>query len=1183
MDIENIYKTLAESKNDYFLTLCIEDFYTSILKFDPVTNESLYDNYDQILQKVSNYSIKDDNWFNDRFQNIVKYCETAIYQIMEFLHEKNLREHRITNPNKVRDVDTTCMMWLSKKPGFNIRQKIASEQKMMGVFHETSIDTSENRLFKAFLIKLDNIFLEKERVMKIFPPNISKKNLADVERLISSIHRWKYSEDADLISAWNNVPPNNTLLNDKNYRKIWKAWNFLQYLESDIKSDIENSKLLISEIAFIYIASLLTQDNRFQLCQDVIFPNYQVTNENRLSLFKNGNSYTLGFFIDKGSVRKVSLRLNKTNIQLQIENSLHTLDISNIFISTISEIKKISEDFIKKCIENFDFTEKVTTDVLTTEDATKNKKSFVAIDINKILPQYVYKDSKKIYTSNRKLLCQTITTDEYYYDIPCAGSKYITTKKDGYKTYSINHFFNPRLQSLLLDDDNLADIDSVSSYFAKTLSEEVNAESCVYLIPDNMDDFSPITNSLKRAMASQFSKALLLPKSVAAIFSNYKTILSKFHENDEFRIEDLYDSYKICIDYKVLYNDDLNKICPESKGFIFQRKNVTKINLKSWITCVPHELGDIFTNNDVVQINNQFSVDDFHFDIKSNIRNAVTVNGLYLNNSRISDYLSGVLFLYELQKKVDDNNYTEEEISLWKDYLPPLYFVEDDKSNFTLVGEDVSINPFSKKEEIIPISTHFKLPKNKNYFEFPLIQGEGKETTRYFAYIKDTVLPLKADVICKLKLTYTYGAPRPYNLEFIPIEAASFNSLTVRWENKSHRDLLHLPAPAYPEKITWEGFKTFEGSKGKINFIDDWIPKDIRLIQDKGRIYTIRNLKVNENGSFNMIFLKSNIYPEQPAAYVSKDLPVMIGQSVWCYVNPDKKYTGKYRGEFPYIIDIEGHQVFKFSKLRMAFKAIWNDSKSIYDSDCPFYFRSMIQSFSEYLIRELIKDIPSRIKNEYWLLLSCMAKDLPNEVCEIYVKNAVSSNENISRAYRNIGYMLDDVSKDWQRKTLDEVLFWLDDEKKYRKAIVTLSRAAWRNEHFIFQVPKPAILSLLDGISTIIDNFIYRPNPNSEEVSASLELFLSILRLRENDDEDLCRILSPYTNTNMKALQEKLKKMEHIFKSSEISLISFLKFDIISENKGTIPDLLYVAESYIDGKVDSNSIKILNNSYDEGD
>ena len=85
-----------------------------------------------------------------------------------------------------------------------------NKNKVLGVFHNTSLDTLENRLFKAFLKKLDDILYEKEKAFGFASMPDFQKNFN------SKIHRWLQEECAQSIGEWSNIPPNNTLLNDKN-------------------------------------------------------------------------------------------------------------------------------------------------------------------------------------------------------------------------------------------------------------------------------------------------------------------------------------------------------------------------------------------------------------------------------------------------------------------------------------------------------------------------------------------------------------------------------------------------------------------------------------------------------------------------------------------------------------------------------------------------------------------------------------------------------------------------------------------------------------------------------------------------------------------------------------------------------------------------------------------------------
>jgi hypothetical protein len=217
VELCTIYKQIAAGNGrEYELLFSIVGLFSSVMEFDPVTDDPLPVTVDDVLYGLSSVNAEKCDWQNDRLQHVVCFVSTAVRNLIDLLHEKNIREHRITRPEQVREVDSRSMMWLAKKPGFTVNQKIASEQRMMGVYHTTSLDTAENRLFKVFMQNLEDVLLEKENACYKCGLSISE----DFERFVSMVHQWLKSDEALLIGKWNNTPPNNTLLNDKNYRKI---------------------------------------------------------------------------------------------------------------------------------------------------------------------------------------------------------------------------------------------------------------------------------------------------------------------------------------------------------------------------------------------------------------------------------------------------------------------------------------------------------------------------------------------------------------------------------------------------------------------------------------------------------------------------------------------------------------------------------------------------------------------------------------------------------------------------------------------------------------------------------------------------------------------------------------------------------------------------------------------------
>ena len=128
----------------------------------------------------------------------------------------------------------------------------------MAVKRRMSLDTAENRLFISFakeiyetlntklgyLGKLDTIQTDEEEAMR--------DELAGFLR----------GESIEEVKRWENLPPNNTLLSDRNYKKIWYAWNKLNRIDNRINND---SVYLENRLVTIFFIELLISLRDFLL------------------------------------------------------------------------------------------------------------------------------------------------------------------------------------------------------------------------------------------------------------------------------------------------------------------------------------------------------------------------------------------------------------------------------------------------------------------------------------------------------------------------------------------------------------------------------------------------------------------------------------------------------------------------------------------------------------------------------------------------------------------------------------------------------------------------------------------------------------------------------------------------------------------------------------------------------
>ena len=115
-ELGTIYRQIAngDGKNYEFL-FSLEGLFLSVMDFDPVTDDPLPVTVDDVLHVLASFDFQKGSFQNDRLQHVIDFASSAVRNLIDILHEKNLREHRISRPEQVREVDSKSMMWLAKK------------------------------------------------------------------------------------------------------------------------------------------------------------------------------------------------------------------------------------------------------------------------------------------------------------------------------------------------------------------------------------------------------------------------------------------------------------------------------------------------------------------------------------------------------------------------------------------------------------------------------------------------------------------------------------------------------------------------------------------------------------------------------------------------------------------------------------------------------------------------------------------------------------------------------------------------------------------------------------------------------------------------------------------------------------------------------------------------------------
>lgn len=192
--------------------------------FDPKTAEALPQALTTYLARVARGD--DSERLCDRLWRITEHARASVKRLARVLNESPRRDHAIMPVRAVRELDANSFIRLSNRPGRTIREKLSSKPYLQAVRRYQSVDLPENRLFKAFVSRLAELLL------------LRKDHLGEQEdSLLPKIQAWLLTDQAEAISRWENLPPNNTLLSHRDYRRIWDAWRWLQTLDDDVSRD----------------------------------------------------------------------------------------------------------------------------------------------------------------------------------------------------------------------------------------------------------------------------------------------------------------------------------------------------------------------------------------------------------------------------------------------------------------------------------------------------------------------------------------------------------------------------------------------------------------------------------------------------------------------------------------------------------------------------------------------------------------------------------------------------------------------------------------------------------------------------------------------------------------------------------------------------------------------------------
>jgi len=228
MTLKELYRLYGEDwKNGKDSNLLTQtNWFIVNADFDPKTGDALPQALSTFLAKIAKPEIS--GTLHDRLWRIIDHTRDSVENVFRALNESPRREQAFLHISRVRELDASSFIKLNSRPGRNIREKLRDKPYLYAVHRFQSVDLPENRLLKEFVTRLAELLEDRYEYIKD----------EDEDEILPKIQSWLFGDDAKSISRWENLPPNNTLLSHRDYRRIWDAWRWLQTLDEDINYDL---------------------------------------------------------------------------------------------------------------------------------------------------------------------------------------------------------------------------------------------------------------------------------------------------------------------------------------------------------------------------------------------------------------------------------------------------------------------------------------------------------------------------------------------------------------------------------------------------------------------------------------------------------------------------------------------------------------------------------------------------------------------------------------------------------------------------------------------------------------------------------------------------------------------------------------------------------------------------------
>jgi len=227
---------------------------------DPLTGDALPRSLSEVLGSVRrNSAVGRHPLPADGLQELVEFVLGPLAEVIERPRARIKRSHEMMPLHRVRELDAKCMEWVGRQSGRTIREKLAGKPAVLGVRRDFSPETNENilvaKLLHGLLPRLDERLRALgggEYEVPDEPALARAETLRECERVcLRALRKTGFGE----IDHRRPVRPNNVLLGDRRYLKLWRGWRWLRALDAGEDGRAEVAAQLFMQALFLRTAA----------------------------------------------------------------------------------------------------------------------------------------------------------------------------------------------------------------------------------------------------------------------------------------------------------------------------------------------------------------------------------------------------------------------------------------------------------------------------------------------------------------------------------------------------------------------------------------------------------------------------------------------------------------------------------------------------------------------------------------------------------------------------------------------------------------------------------------------------------------------------------------------------------------------------------------------------------------